>query len=449
MMSFVFFAYNIFSIPLPKWPKEYHLKGTWNIPYWQIRQPFEVDTCRGKGFQSEIAYNGIAQNIHYLKQRKYTIQTSPAGLTCSFTDLDPNAPDSLIEYLPSGDDWVYIGERIVLGRETHAWRRDDKSKGWYYIFYADKVSLNPVRYFQHGGSIRHSHPAEYIFDIEDFGPTANHSTFTIPTDTCRNMSSGGPTKNLKYAHDISKPIRSVKQDYCSILEPEQTIEIPKEFSWRQVKGVVPTVRDQSNCGSCWAQSAVEAISSQFSIHKKGNVSISVQQVIDCVWAPTTMACAGGEGFDAYEILKRDRILLSTEEEYPYLGVSGYCQSTFDNPIGYVTGCHQVKPSDYNSLKRALYKYGPLMIYVKSGFDEFVAYKGGVFNNPKCHVTIDQLDHGVLLTGWKIIDGVETFEIMNSWSTMWGDQGFAYIASGDNDCGVSLMALLPKVELYNK
>jgi len=443
MMSLALLVFSAVSIPLPKWPQQYHLKGTWNIPYWQIRQPFVVETDNIKGYQAELAYGGISHTINVFKKRKFTIQTSPKGLDCFFTEKDPKAEDSFISYLPSGDDWKYIGEQVVLGKPAHAWRRDVESAGWYYVFYTD-MNMVPLRYFQHGQSIRHSHPADYIFDIDEFGPTANQSAFMVPTDTCRNMSADpGPQV---FANDISTPKKAVDQTKCPVMTPTGIEQVPTEFSWRQVKGVVPTVRDQANCGSCWAQAASEAISSQFSIRKRGNVTVSVQQIIDCVWVDTSMACAGGEGFDAFDFLLQKKIPIGTEEEYPYLGVSGYCQQKIDNQIGYVTGCHQVNPNDYVSLKKALFKFGPLMVYIKAGFTEFVQYKKGAFNNPKCKVTLNELDHGVLLTGWKIVDGVETWEIMNSWSTMWGDEGFAYIAAGENDCGVSLMALFPDVEI---
>jgi hypothetical protein len=93
-----------------------------------------------------------------------------------------------------------------------------------------------------------------------------------------------------------------------------------------------------------------------------------------------------------------------------------------------------------------------MVSIHAGDDSFVALgKGGnaFYSNATVCDPVgwsdDKLDHGVLLTGWKIgPDGKSYLEIENSWSELWGDNGFGYIDEAA-DCGIEGMVLLPNVK----
>jgi hypothetical protein len=443
--------------PLPKWPSQYHLKGTWNIPAWQLRIPFEVDTDEVAGFQSDRSYT-LEHNIHKRGYRAYSIQTTTEenGKTCLFR-VTNSTSDSLIEYLPkesAKEKWTYQGETVVLGKQAKAWQM--KNDQGVYTFYVEKESGLPLRYHQDGISIRYSHPTIYIFDIEEYSPFANASNFIYPSKGCKNINPDGPTLRERRMLGTAVAKSSELKYLCDEFVPDP-IDISGivNFSWRDVPGVVPLVRDQSNCGSCWAHSATSAISSQLSLMRRGNVTASAQQMVDCVYVTnTTYGCMGGEGPDGFLVFAEEEIDIASEEEYPYIGVSGYCSKSVRKPLGRVKGCKKIsvdKNDPTINVLRALYKYGPLMIYIKST-DVFYPYKSGVITDSKGCAGVtehDQTNHGVLLTGWKRMKNAEgkevlAYEFMNSWSPLWGDQGFGYI-DATYDCGVPVYPLLPVVE----
>lgn len=471
-MVFELLLFLIQGKELPKYPPKYHFRGTWNIPYWQIKQPFSVQMDLVNGRSVENTFNGYQIAVHEVNKIKASRQVySKDGEKkeyCIFNEIN-NENDKLIKYIPdSNEQWDYKGVKVVLGKKCDYWESNEKQPNnyWFYRFYADQETGMPVRYHQRGKSIRGSHPTDYYLDFEEFGPSIDEFQFIIPAD-CRNMTQPNGPQMAKDIHLTKRAIRQDKdytfvpltQDKCqNVTDVPDVTSLPKEFSWRDFPNVVPKVRDQANCGSCWAQSATEAISSQFSMIYNKQVTVSAQQMVDCTWDDEKVnnACDGGEGYAGYGLLAKKNITITTEEEYPYIGVGGYCPSaSYENVLGYVTDCKQFVPQEHDPnhtlLKKALYKYGPLMISIRAGIDSFVSLSRDYPYHDDaelCNVNTwesNNIDHGVLLTGWKIHNGKSYLEIMNSWSTFWGEDGFGYI-SEENDCGIESMVLLPVVKV---
>jgi hypothetical protein len=183
---------------------------------------------------------------------------------------------------------------------------------------------------------------------------------------------------------------------------------------------------------------------------------SVAQFVDCTWGGVNFACDGGEGWQGYGNFVNSGQQLTTEDVYPYIGVGGYCPKNFLSDLGFGLDskepCIQFKDPDvagHSLLKNAVYTYGPLMVSIRAGTDPFIQLdpKNPYFSNATvCTPTWEEnlVDHGVLLTGWRLVGGVNYLEIMNSWSTKWGEDGFGYIDER-YDCGIRTMALVPKLQ----
>jgi C1A family cysteine protease len=449
------------SFLLPVYPLRYFLRGNWEILTCHIREPILVttDLLSQPRRQVENLYRGLLVNLHVeghfqVKRQRFRV---PGGdgiwrerEDCSNYSADVGGTTSFIEYLPrNNSDWNYQGVKSVNGVPCNFWRQKfdptTMRPDWFYEFYAEVNTSRPVRYLVEGQRDLDTHPTRYAFDIDSWGPTIDEAQFFVPPN-CQLFSSTRSRRAVSKVQPTCVNVTSVPID-----------EVPDNFSWRAVPNVLPRVRDQSVCGSCWAQGSSEAISAQLSLRLNSSVEHSVQQIIDCTWGGANFACDGGSSWDSFGKLAARKLPLATETEYPYVGVGGLCATTYRAPLGFGIDskqpCRQFIPpvNDMNHklLKKAVYVYGPLAVEIHSGEEEFMMLgpEKPYYSNNNCNVSTwgnrTMIDHIVLLTGWQTYNNTKYLEIQNSWSEKWGADGFGYIDE-KKDCGIQTMAVLPNV-----
>jgi C1A family cysteine protease len=208
--------------------------------------------------------------------------------------------------------------------------------------------------------------------------------------------------------------------------PAWTMEgkIPAAFDWRNRPGIVAGVRDQRQCGSCWAFSAVENVASVWELQGPGPALYpllpSVQQVVDC--DSLAKGCNGGNPNLAFDYIKKADGLES-EISYPYMGEKEMCQVRPLIPkkptVVHISG-HEVPTKSKNETAMQAYcaKTAPLSVSVVATI--WQDYRGGVLTASdqcacaKCHV-----DHAVLIDGFNTttIDNGTTLDywiVRNSW-----------------------------------
>ena len=56
--------------------------------------------------------------------------------------------------------------------------------------------------------------------------------------------------------------------------------LPAEFDWRTHHGVLTPVKNQAQCGSCWAFSATETLESAWALAGHPLVELAPQQIVD-------------------------------------------------------------------------------------------------------------------------------------------------------------------------
>jgi len=242
--------------------------------------------------------------------------------------------------------------------------------------------------------------------------------------------------------------------------------IPVSFDSRQQWGsICPStseIRDQSDCGSCWAFGAVESQTDRVCIASQGanTAHLSAEDMLSCCDS-CGMGCDGGDpgaamqywvdsgvvdggnyggtGCAPYTLPMCDHHVNGTlgpcpSQEYPTPACPApTCNNseTWANAKHFASQAYQV-PSDVPSIQTEIMTYGPVEVAF-TVYQDFLTYRSGVYT----HTTGEELGgHAVKMLGWGVwTDGTPYWIIANSWNTEWGNKGYFLIARGTDECGI--------------
>jgi len=224
----------------------------------------------------------------------------------------------------------------------------------------------------------------------------------------------------------------------TLYEPREE-PTPASVDWR-TKGYVTPVKDQAQCGSCWAFSATGSLEGQH-FKKTGKlVSLSEQNLVDC--DDKSFGCMGGFMVNAFNYVKRNGGI-DTEASYPYTARDGKCLFKKADIGATCTGYVNVKQGSEKDLENAVATIGPISVAMDASHQSFQLYKNGIYYEPECSST--QLDHGVLAVGYGATGGKDFWIVKNSWGKSWGTEGYFELARNkNNNCGIATMASYPTV-----
>eukprot|EP01135_Chromosphaera_perkinsii_P004017 Nk52_evm30s266 gene=Nk52_evmTU30s266 len=251
------------------------------------------------------------------------------------------------------------------------------------------------------------------------------------------------------------PVKKIEGDRASV-----PISFDSREHWYDCQ-TVPDIRDQGNCGSCWAFGSTSAIQDRYCIATGNQDFFSARDLMSCC-PYCGSGCEGGEAQDAYHYLVNTGIVTGGNWK-SQLG----CQA-YPIPINLNHGTvHQKTPQCLNTCTEKKYaksypddkiKASSAWIYdssdqkgimleimrrgpISAGYDvysDFPLYKDGVYSR-----TSDKKvgGHEITIIGWGVEKGTPYWLCKNSWNKLWGHHGFFKIrrtadSFGKNsECGI--------------
>jgi len=294
----------------------------------------------------------------------------------------------------------------------------------------------------------------------------------------------GASKSLCGVHQHSKAELESKATLSTFSAPSDLPEsFDSEENWPSCAEIISDIRDQSDCGCCWAFAAASAASDRMCIATNGTlkVPLSAQDVCFC---GEHEGCNGGTLYTAWDFIggahgRPAGRGVVTGGQYNGTGPlgSGFCsdfslphchhhgpQGSDPFPAEGTPGCPKVTeapscPTKCDSSSAAPHatflsdKYtfvGTVYMYreeakiqaaimtegpVEAAFtvyDDFENYVSGIYH----HATGSELGgHAVKIVGWGVENNIKYWKVANSWNPFWGEKGYFRILRGTNECGI--------------
>ena len=237
-------------------------------------------------------------------------------------------------------------------------------------------------------------------------------------------------------------------EYAPLTDPAR---VPAAVDWRGSGAAgAAGVKDQANCGSCWAFGAVGAMEAAWFMATGEAVALSEQAVMDCAWGfvpgeeASASACDGGDAWAGVGHVV-DAGGVAALRDYQYLGQNDFCREGSAAAAAKFRGYARLPRYDDAALMEAVYSRGPVAVSLDASQDSFTFYSAGVYHEAACMWKPSQLDHSMMVVGYGTDPGGDYWLVRNSWSDHWGDRGYVKVARDGHGCGAATDAMYAVVD----
>lgn len=218
----------------------------------------------------------------------------------------------------------------------------------------------------------------------------------------------------------------------------ENVTTSTSFDWRE-RGAVNRVRDQGDCGSCWAFASVGVLESHHFIKTGKLLNFSEQQLIDC--SSSNRGCGGGRTEETFNYFIDNDIAMA--ESYPYEGKEEKCRlRKAEKSDVKIYGYGRIQ-SGKNALLKAVNQLGPIYVGVDANHKTFRFYSEGIFSYSDCDDF--EANHVAIIVGFGRDNktGLDYWILRNSWSENWGESGYMRMARNTSkSCNIANEAFLP-------
>jgi C1A family cysteine protease len=215
---------------------------------------------------------------------------------------------------------------------------------------------------------------------------------------------------------------------------KRTVTLPEAhgdatIDWRTLGAVTP-VKNQAQCGSCWAFSTTGSVEGAYFLATGALRSLSEQQLVDC--STQNKGCSGGIMEEAFKYIEANKGI-DSEIDYDYVSGDGSAPACWTEAekraVATIDSFVDVPKNNEAQLSAAVLKQ-PISVAIEADKAVFQHYKSGVMSDGVGCGTA--LDHGVLVVGLT----TDAYIVKNSWGSTWGENGYIRLKRNWNATAVS-------------
>ena len=192
--------------------------------------------------------------------------------------------------------------------------------------------------------------------------------------------------------------------------------VGQDIDWRSIMG---PVKNQKDCGSCWAFTAAGIVEGNYNIKFGQQVNLSEQWIVNCDLGDN--GCNGGTAEGALDFLIGTGVKYANEE--PYLALRGMCtipENGFTN-LNTIVKSYEICKNCRKSEWLSLISRGPVAVHLDASDPAFKNYAPQNSTTPLIPTSCGKSNHAVIAVGVLYINNIEYLLIRNSWSEKWGIQ----------------------------